>query len=90
MHELNSLDMAATAGSVSGLISTARTNPIHRRDFSPDSLAPKVTRLTADPEVASSILARFHTFLEIDHEIISTVIILPSADSKSVVVSYKP
>ena len=37
-------------------------------------------RLTADPEVASSIPARSHTFVEIDHEIISTVI-LPSADS---------
>ena len=38
-------------------------------------------RLTADPGVASSIPARPHTFLEIDHEIISTVILLPSADS---------
>ena len=37
--------------------------------------------LTADPGVASSILARSHTFVEIDHEIISTVILLPSADS---------
>ena len=36
--------------------------------------------LTADPGVASSILARFHTFVEIDHEIISTVILFPSAD----------
>ena len=30
-----------------------------------------------------------HTFVEIDHEIISTVILLPSADSRRVVVSYK-
>ena len=37
--------------------------------------------LTADPGVASSIPARSHTFVEIDHEIISTVIHLPSADS---------
>ena len=37
--------------------------------------------LTADPAVASSIPARTHTFVEIDHEIISTVILLPSADS---------
>ena len=37
--------------------------------------------LTADKGVASSIPARFHTFIEIDHEIISTVILLPSADS---------
>ena len=37
--------------------------------------------LTADPVVASSILAHSHTFLEINHEIISTVILLPSAES---------
>ena len=41
--------------------------------------------LTADPGVASSIPARSHTFVEIDHEIISTVILLPSADSRRVV-----
>ena len=37
--------------------------------------------LTADPGVASSFPARSHTFVEIDHEIISTVILLPSAES---------
>ena len=37
--------------------------------------------LTADPGVASSIPIRSHTFVEIDHEMISTVILLPSADS---------
>ena len=37
--------------------------------------------LTAYPGVASSIPVRSHTFVEIDHEIISTVILLPSADS---------
>ena len=36
--------------------------------------------LTADPGVASSIPVRSHTFVETDHEIISTVILLPSAD----------
>ena len=43
-------------------------------------IAQSVTCLTADPGVASSIPARYHTFVEIDHEIISTVILLPSAD----------
>ena len=38
-------------------------------------------KLTADPGVGSSIPARSHTFMEIDHEIISTVILLPSAES---------
>ena len=53
----------------------------------PGRLAQSVTRLatdaclTADPGVASSIPARSHTFVEIDHEIISTAILLPSADS---------
>ena len=37
----------------------------------------------------SLIPARSHTFAEIDHEIISTAILLPSADSKRGVVSYK-
>ena len=36
--------------------------------------------LTADPGVTSSIPARSHTFVEIDHEIISMVILLPSAE----------
>ena len=34
--------------------------------------------LTADPGVASSIKVRFHIFVEIDHEMISSVILLPS------------
>ena len=37
--------------------------------------------LTADPGVASLIPTQSHTFVEIDHEIVSTVILLPSADS---------
>ena len=54
--------------------------------FKPGRVAQSVTCLatdaclTADPGVASSIPARYHTFVEIDHEIISTVILLPSAD----------
>ena len=52
-------------------------------------IAQMVTCLAADSGVASSILARSHTFVEIDHEIISRVILLPSTDSRRVVVSYK-
>ena len=37
--------------------------------------------LTANSGVASSIPARSLTFVEIDHEIFSTVILLPSAES---------
>ena len=37
--------------------------------------------LTADSGVESWIPARSNTFVEIDHEIISLVILLPSADS---------
>ena len=53
----------------------------------PGRLAQSVTclatdaSLTADPGVASSIPARSHTFVESDHEIISKVIPLPSAES---------
>ena len=47
-------------------------------------------RLTADVGVTSSILAWPNTFIEIDHEIISTVILLlPLNDSRMVVVSYE-
>ena len=46
--------------------------------------------LTADPGVASSIPVQSHTFVEIDHEMISTVILpLPLIHSRRVVVSYK-
>ena len=45
------------------------------------NVSPTDASLTADPWVMSSILARSHTFVEIDHEMISTVILLPSAES---------
>ena len=44
--------------------------------------------LPADPGVPSSIPALSHNFVEFDHEIISTAILFPSADSIRVV-SYK-
>ena len=46
------------------------------------------TCLTADPENASSIPARSNTFVDIEHEIISTVMLLLSADSRKIVDSY--
>ena len=55
--------------------------------FMPGRVAQSVTCLatdaclTADPGVASSIPVRSHTFVEIDHEMISTTILFPSADS---------
>ena len=55
--------------------------------FIPGCIAQSVTCLatdaclTADEGVTSSIPARSHTFVEIDHEIISTVILLPSTYS---------
>ena len=45
--------------------------------------------LTADPGVSSLIPARSHAFVDIDHEKHSMAILLPSADSRRVVVSYK-
>ena len=59
-------------------------NPCFKKE---DSKAQSVTclataaSLTANPGVASLIPAQSHTFVEIDHEIISTVILLPSAES---------
>ena len=70
-------------------ISSRRLKQMRLSDafFGPGRVAQSVTCLatdaclTADPGVASSIPARSHTFVEIDHEIISMVILLPSADS---------
>ena len=45
--------------------------------------------LTADPGVACLIPTWSNTFMEIDHEQISTAILLPSADSRRVDVSLK-
>ena len=59
--------------------------------FVPGRLAQSVTclatdaSLTADAGVASLIPAQSHTVMEIDCEIISTVILLPSAESRIVV-----
>ena len=59
-----------------------------RRSFIPSHVAQLVTCLatdvclTADPGVASSITAWSHIFMEIDHEIIYTVILLPSDSFK--------
>ena len=41
-----------------------------------DPIAQSVANPTADPGVTSLILGRSHTFVEIDHEIISAVILL--------------
>ena len=55
--------------------------------FTPGRIEQSVTcleteaSLTVDPGVSSLIPARSHTFMEIDREIISTVILLPSAES---------
>ena len=46
------------------------------------------TCLTADPGFMGLILAGSRTFMEIDHEITSTAILLPSADLRRVVVRY--
>ena len=56
---------------------------VKSKPLAPGRVAQSVTclvtyaKLTADP----GIPARSHTFVEIDHEIISTVILLPSAES---------
>ena len=51
----------------------------------PGRVAQSETCLTADPGVVSSIPAWSHTFVKINHEMISTAILLPSADSRRVV-----
>ena len=53
----------------------------NRNGLVPGWVGRSVMCLTANPGVASSIPTRSHTYVEIDHEIISTVILLPSAES---------
>ena len=61
-------------------------NKIYQQTGLPGRVAQSVTCLVTDAclaaesGVASSIPVRSHTFVEIDHEIISTAILLPSAD----------
>ena len=62
-------------------------NKLNINPVVPGNVAQSVTclatdaSLTADPGVASLIPARSHTFVVIDHEIISMVILPPSAES---------
>ena len=70
---------------VSNSVLCENKSNLHQQN-APGGVAQSVTclvtdaKLTADPGVASSIPARSHTFVEIDHEIISTVILLSSAE----------
>ena len=63
--------------------SSCRTSAILKPGSVEQSLTCLATdaSLIADPWVASLIPARSNTFVEIDLEIISTVILLPSAES---------
>ena len=54
----------------------------------PGHVAQSETCLTADARIVSLIPAWSHTFLKLDHEMISTAILLPSTDSRRVV-SFK-
>ena len=47
----------------------------------PGRVAQSVTCLATDASKGSRFRSRSHTFVGIDHEIISTVILLPSAES---------
>ena len=62
---------------------------LYQEPFKSVTVAQSVMCLTADSRVARSIPARSHTLVEIDHEILSTAILPPFADSRRVVVSYK-
>ena len=47
----------------------------------PGPIAQSVANPTADPDVVSLISTRSHTFVEIDHEIISTVPLIVTSES---------
>ena len=83
-------DMVASVRNSDFNVSTSKVQKamsLTRKSHIPGCLEQSVTSLTADacltadPGVASLIQAQSHTLAEIDHEIISTVILLPSVDS---------
>ena len=47
-----------------------------KESIPPGLVAQSVTSMTIEPGVTSLILARSHTFVEIDHEMISTAVLL--------------
>ena len=55
---------------------------------SPSPVVQYVVSLTADPGVVSLISAQSHTFMEIDLEIFSSIILLLPLIQERVVVSY--
>ena len=62
--------------------------PIYPFAERPGHIVQLVTCLTSDPGVACSISARSYALVEIDHEMISMAILLPSTDLRRVDVSY--
>ena len=63
---------------------------VHHHVYILGPFVQSVLRLTADPGVTSLIRAGSHTFVEIDHEVISKVILLlPLIQEGNIVVSYK-
>ena len=79
--------------SLDGVISPAPYNILaftacFSRQKSQGCVVQSVRCLTADPGV-TSFWAQSLSFVEIDHEIISSAILLSSADSRMVVIGYK-
>ena len=64
---------------------TAQYKPL----VSPSPVAQSVARPIADPEVVNWILAPSHTFMEIDNQIFSMVILLLSLIEERLVFRYK-
>ena len=81
----NCKQYASRSDSLSSLIRAHSVCLLDKKNGGPRSAVGKGLAtdacLTADPGVASSIPVRSHTVVEIDHEMISTVILLPSANS---------
>ena len=64
-----------------GSLWLAKSQTFFRRKTKTDQTADGEADAECTYQIASSIPAQSHTFVEIDHEIISTVILLPSAVS---------
>ena len=71
------------------MIQYARSSYDYNNVYILGPVALSKTSPTADPGVASLIPTGSHTFVEIDHEIISSVIHTPLSTDSRFVVSYK-
>ena len=79
-----------TSGLLQSSFTLQETRSIHDSVTTTGPIVKSIVSLTADPEVASLIPTQYHTFMELDHKVISMgILLLHLIHEGYVVVSYK-